>query len=192
MCYARNMSSRWPPAPLTNDAQPGGRRGRRRRADDLQDGSAGVVDDVQLAVGVGAEGAHVALEAELAGVLDKVGRRGFAGRGIDIERKRPHTTGLEIAQEVPALMGSAERAAPIDESAGNRLARGAGVFEDRIDQRQKGRRPRRDVVVRPLAVSPAVVPPAPAPRLVIDLFEAALTDVAHDERARAAKTRIVE
>src|SRR5687767_5356123 len=109
-------------------------------------------------------------------MFDQVRRRGLACRGVDIERNRPYAAGGEIPEEVPALVGSGERAPSIDESPGDRLAGAAVVLEDRIDERLKGRRPRRHIGVRALAVSPAVVPPAPAARLVIDLFEPVLAD----------------
>ena len=46
--------------------------------------------------------------------------------------------------------------------------------------------------MRALAVPPAVVAPAAIRRLVVDLFERALSDVADDQRASAAARRVVE
>ena len=66
------------------------------------------------------------------------------------------------------------------------------VLENRIDQRLKRRRQGRHVVVRSLAVAPAVVASAAARRLVVDFLPAVLTDVRDDERAGAAARRIVE
>ena len=70
--------------------------------------------------------------------------------------------------------------------------RRAAVLVDRIDERQKGRRARRDVVVRAFAIAPAVVAAAAIRRLVVDLLERVLADVADDQRAGAAARRIVE
>jgi hypothetical protein len=66
------------------------------------------------------------------------------------------------------------------------------VLVDRIDQRLVRRRTRRHVVVQPFAISPSIVPPAAAGRLVVDLFVTVLTHVANDQGASAAARGIVE
>src|SRR5204862_5060928 len=91
------------------------------------------------------------------------------GRGIDRERDRPDPAADEIGEEVAALVLGAEAGAAVHVAAGNRGADAVVVLEDRIDERREGRRPRRDVVVRALAVAPAVILSAPAARFVVDL-----------------------
>ena len=65
------------------------------------------------------------------------------------------------------------------------------VLVDRIGQRRKCSGRRGDVVVRPFPDPPAVIPPAAAGGLVVNLFPRALADVADDERpGPAARGRI--
>ena len=83
-----------------------------------------------------------------------------------------HTRPDEVREEIPALERRPEPAAAIDVSAGDRLTRGAVVFVNRIDERQKRRRQRGVVVVRAFAIAPSVVAAAPIRRFVVDLFPA--------------------
>ena len=67
------------------------------------------------------------------------------------------------------------------------------VLEDRIDERQNGRRaPARDVVVRALRGCATRSCVRRGRRLVVDLFPCVLPDVADEQRARAAARGIVE
>ena len=66
------------------------------------------------------------------------------------------------------------------------------VLGDWIRQGQEGRRFRRDVRVRALAIPPAVVAPADAEGLVVDLFPGVLADVANHDRARAPARDLVD
>src|SRR5262249_23502982 len=108
------------------------------------------------------------------------------------ERQRPHAAGDEIGEEVAAAKRRPEQRAAVDIAAGHRLPGGVIVFVDWIDERLERGRPRRDVVVHPLAVAPAVVAPAARRRLVVALLEWIRCEVADEQRAGAAARRIIE
>ena len=85
-----------------------------------------------------------------------------------------------------------ERMAAIHEPAHNGDAGVVVVLVNRIDERLKRRRDRRDVVVRPFAIPPAVVAAAPVGRFVVHLFPVVLAHVGDDQRSRSAVCGIVE
>ena len=66
--------------------------------------------EIQLALQVAAERRDPAEAAKLGGVLDEVGRGGFAGRRIDREAERPHARRNEVGKKVAAAIGLGQRA----------------------------------------------------------------------------------
>src|SRR5262249_41127518 len=127
-------------APLSKDTEPGGRAGGGHRTEQLQNPSARIADDVQLAVGVDAERADVAerpARPHLRRVLDDVRRGRLARDRIDDERQRPDAALDEIGEEIPAGEGRAEARAAINVATGHRLADAMTVFVDRLDERRE-------------------------------------------------------
>src|SRR5205814_8708821 len=113
----------------------------------------------------------------------------FAG-GVHAKRSGPDAAATEIGEHVPPAHLGNERTT-IDVAAGNRITDGMIVFVDGVRERRERRSPR-DVVVQPLPDSPSVVAPAGPARLVIDLLEAVLSDIADHERASAAMRDVIE
>src|ERR687897_3468142 len=79
-----------------------------------------------------------------------------------------------VREEIAASLTAAKRLPAVDDAAGDGRTQAAAVFVNRIDQGLRGRWPVGHVVVRPLAVAPAVIAAAAALRLVIDLLESVL------------------
>src|SRR5262249_17140654 len=138
----------------------------------------------------GPEGADVAQAADLAGGFDQIGEARFAV-AVDDQAQRPDASRPEVGEEVPAAGRRSQLVAAGDESAGHRVAERMIAVTHGIDEREAGRR-RVALGMRPFPARPAEVAPARARGLVVDFLERALTDVADDERARAAERRVVE
>src|SRR5438105_15353043 len=107
-------------------------------------------------------------------MFDQVCCGGVSCRRVDDEGKRPDPPRNEIAEEVTALISRPQCTATIDDSARNRLSRRVVIFKDRIGQRQERGRQAGHIVVKPLAIPPAVVASSAPAGLVIDFFEATL------------------